>query len=131
MEILIDTGATCLTLPSELFDMFRSWLPIRCDSAYNCWLTSDIQPNDGRKIPLPTLSFTMKQGGQEIIVPLTDLIFDGGKQIHNEKTAKLSAVSNTYCNLRLFCHSALFSAVLAIKQQRRFCVILSYNYIRC
>ena len=57
---LVDTGASCLGLPAEFFDMVISWLPMRCalgkidNIPRLCYLSTEVRTSS-----LPTISFKL------------------------------------------------------------------------
>lgn len=63
---LVDSGASCLGLPAEMYDMVISWLPLTCDLGrvdglpHICQLKSDV-----KKTVLPTIGFKMADVSQE------------------------------------------------------------------
>jgi len=73
---LVDSGASCLGLPAEFYDMAISWLPVKCNLGrfthlpYICYFGSDIN-----KQRLPTLSFRLADQGRELFIDLSQLLF--------------------------------------------------------
>lgn len=76
---VVDTGASCLSLPAEIFDQVLGHLPALCHpwptenatNAQSCSLAADIDP---RRTRLPTLSFTMQKEGLPLHLPLSRII---------------------------------------------------------
>lgn len=64
---IIDTGSSCLSLPSEFFKSLLAHVPIECTGNV-C-----IVPNEwiGR---LPSLSFRLSKGGKRLFIPLDSLV---------------------------------------------------------
>lgn len=88
---MVDTGAACLSLPQEFFDMVVAWVPsLDCvpetEPEYDysecldqqctkfkpvtvCYLRDGADPSN-----LPTLTFSMSEGSQPLYLPLSELI---------------------------------------------------------
>jgi len=88
-EAVIDTAASCLTLPEQFYDVVTAWLPLTCEDA-------DGRPIRDRKgiqrwcvatssAPLPALSFRMRPDGSRVYVSLSDLVLDSADVLAEEQ----------------------------------------------
>lgn len=71
---IIDTGATCLTLPGELFDSLMVWIPSECTgeiSLRKCSLPKGMDPTR-----LPILTFSLSHHGNPVRIPLRHLVLN-------------------------------------------------------
>jgi len=86
VNAIVDTGASCLTLPAEYFDQVVSWLPVTCNSLQNDGLP--MTPATCRSLGifkyyfadnvvqnLPTLSFRLSPGGDWLYLDIATLIY--------------------------------------------------------
>lgn len=91
LPAIVDTGASCLSLPAEVFDLLVEWLPVECEqetlagvpiaaSAQNVWYSQAGERScrlaelDLSSTDLPTLSFTVRAGGDLLHLPLERLL---------------------------------------------------------
>lgn len=81
-DAMIDTGASCLGLPAEMFDSFAARIALICPqvssgigaSSTVCYLHPDLDPQQ-----LPTLSFRLHETGKTFYIPLQTLLLAAGK----------------------------------------------------
>ena len=79
----VDTGASCLQLPAEMFDALVSWLPVICEAqdgfdpySFSSYGTSSVCYVDADLVAdgLPTISFTVSADGAPLYLPLKSLL---------------------------------------------------------
>merc|ERR550525_1327361 len=87
---MIDTGATCLTLPPEIFDVVFKYIPFVLDCNENstlCYIDPELEPNgddeDSNRFntfdtwnveDFGVFSFRMSHNGARMFIPIIDLI---------------------------------------------------------
>lgn len=84
---IVDTGASCLSLPGEFFDMMMAWIPSSCDAPvhvngqYGSMMYQTCYVNE-TVVNLPSLSFTVTNGGDPIYLPIQNLLLpaSGGRR---------------------------------------------------
>lgn len=101
-NLIIDTAAACLSLPSSVFSALMSWLPVTCVAStrvrspsticyYNYTGPEDVPPT------LPTLSFTVsppsseQPNPQQLHIPLASLLVP----VHPANTTTTSSSSSS------------------------------------
>jgi len=90
---IVDTGASCLGLPGDFFDMLVTWLPVECDNIIFSTDGEYYPQTGGCSLPylnegvnetdLPTLTFTITPGGPKLYLPLADLVIDPSLLSHH------------------------------------------------
>jgi hypothetical protein len=81
---IIDSGASCLGLPAEFFDMVISWMPLRCglgklDSVPRiCYVSSEVRTGS-----LPTITFKLSEFGSDLYIDLSELLFPTSSSVPN------------------------------------------------
>jgi len=69
---MVDTGASCLGLPHDFYEMLLAYAPFSCDNSTLTHCTLDA----GVTGQLPPLSFKLHQDGEKFYIPLENLIID-------------------------------------------------------
>jgi hypothetical protein len=75
-EALVDTGATCLTLPAEFYDVLMAWVPACSDT--NTGERCYVENNDAAIAALPHIAFQLKEYGTPLYISLASLLLDTG-----------------------------------------------------
>ncbi|CEP00691.1 unnamed protein product (mitochondrion) [Plasmodiophora brassicae] len=86
-DAIVDTGASCLSLPGEFFDTVMAWIPSSCDAPvhvngqYGSMMYQTCYVNE-TVVNLPSLSFTVTNGGDPIYLPIQNLLLpsSGGRR---------------------------------------------------
>ena len=79
---MIDTGATCLTLPPEMFDLFFTFVPFgfECNAEQTfCYILSDItgdRLHDYKSFPMLSFKLSDDANGRIFYVSLMDLVIE-------------------------------------------------------
>jgi len=69
---MVDTGASCLGLPHDFYQMLLAYAPFSCDNSTLTHCTLDA----GVTGKLPPLSFKLQQDGEKFYIPLENLVID-------------------------------------------------------